>query len=215
LVRARHLAMSGSTGIREVVSLAIPQWPPAPAGENADIIPQLTRRQADHLDQPASKDGEIDPENFPQQRFPPDVVAEPVRTDKQQALRCWMPESNRSRIAGPEQGLAHLTPCEVVDVVIFEKPRLTVSHAGADNSLRGPSDADARGFAGAHPIVGLPQEVAPRRFIVLQRCGARHLSNHRVGGLAPAPVPPAPSATIITTPSSNSITLTRSSQRCW
>src|SRR5262245_51578062 len=32
---------------------------------------------------------------------------------------------------------------------------------------------------------------------------------------APAPVPPAPSATAITTPSANSITLTRSSHRCW
>src|SRR5262249_9475214 len=97
-----------------------------------------------------------------------------------------MAESNRLCVAGSEQGLTRLSLCEVVEIIIFEEPGLAVSDAGADQPLTRTCDDDTGGFPLANSVVGLPQDVAPRRRIAIQRGRGCYLPNHRFGGLGPS-----------------------------
>jgi hypothetical protein len=79
------LTLAGAGSVPDFVSCSTSYRPPGPADDDADVVPHFARGQPHHLDQLPGEDGEVDPQDLPQQRLAADVVAEAVRADQQQA----------------------------------------------------------------------------------------------------------------------------------
>src|SRR5262245_1661610 len=175
--------LAGLNLLGDLVSRSVPCRPSGPAGDDADIVPQVARGQTDHLDQLAGEDGEIDPQHLPEEFLAADVVAEAIRADQEQARRRRVAEPHGPRFAGPQQRLALLAPGKVVHLAVFEQPRPAVPHAGANDAPRGPGGHDTRRLAGPDPVVRLTKDGAPPVRVALERGGGRHLSDDRFGRL--------------------------------